>query len=111
MSLPDSFSDERKRYENATNNDQIVSFHDQASGQKHSPEHGLFVFFQRLTHCQQPVRCVALLRIVDELDDFGIAQVETLELLLGGDHLVCSHIGLDVVAVEVESVRLLFPLA
>jgi hypothetical protein len=95
--------EERNALENATNNDQIVSFHDQASGQKHSPENGFFVFSQRLTHCQQPVGCVALLRMVDELDDPGIAQVKALELVFGRDNLFCRHTDLDAVDVEVKS--------
>lgn len=92
-------------WEFATNNNQIVSFHDQAGGQEHSPEDRFFVFFQCLAHCQQPVGCIALLRKVDELDSVRIAQFKALELALSRDDLFCRHSGLEVARFEVGNVE------
>ena len=77
-----------------TNNDQIVSFHDQTGRQKHGPEHCLLVFLQRLAHRQEAVSGIAFLRMMDEFDNVGIAQIEVLELVLGRDNLgLLRHIG------------------
>ena len=76
---------------NVTDNDQVVSFHDQAGGQKHGPEDGLLVFFQRLEDGQQAVCPVALLRLADEVDGVCMAQLNALELMLGRHHCVCCH--------------------
>ena len=67
----------------ATNNDHIISFHNQTGGQKHSPEHCLLVLLQRLTHRQEAVSCIAFLRMVDQLDNVRVVQIEPPELALG----------------------------
>lgn len=80
-----------------TYNHNIISLHDQASGQEHGPKHGFLVFLQSLTHSQQPVGCVTFLRMVNEIDCSRIAQVQSLELVLGRNDLFCRHSDLDVV--------------
>lgn len=89
-----------------TNNYQIVSFHDQAGGQEHSPEDRFLIFFQGLAYRQQSVSGITLLRTSDELNGVRVAQFEVLELALGGDDLLYRHAVLEVTSFEMVGVEM-----
>jgi hypothetical protein len=65
-----------------TYNDQVISFHNQAGGQQHSPKHSLLVFLQRLSNSQETISSIGFLRMVNEVDDLRVVQIKSLELEL-----------------------------
>lgn len=77
----------------STYDDKVKPLHNQAGGQKHGPEGRNLVFPNCLPQCQRLVVGMTRLRLVDELNNARIIEVEVVQLLLSGDDLFALHFG------------------